>query len=122
MGRSRRLNLNCFIDNANRNRIHRAAKLMALTIRFNGLVRDGVVTDYAELARLGRVSRARISQIMSLLNLAPDIQEALLFLAHVESERDPVTERVLRPTVPEVDWGRQRGMWEGLSAKRRTAD
>ena len=36
--------------------------------------------DYAELARLGRVTRARMTQIMKLLDLAPDIQEQILFL------------------------------------------
>ncbi len=44
------------------------------------LIREGVVTDYAELARLGHVTRARVTQIMNLLHLAPDIQETLLFL------------------------------------------
>ena len=34
----------------------------------------------AELARLGRVSRARITQIMDLLMLAPEIQEEVLHL------------------------------------------
>ena len=62
-------------------RLPRISRLMALAIRFDGLVREGVVADQAELARLGHVSRARITQIMNLLHLAPDIQEALLFLA-----------------------------------------
>jgi hypothetical protein len=92
-------------------RVPRVAKLMALAIRFDGLIRDGVVADYAELARLGHVTRARITQIMNLLNLAPDIQEEILHQPRVESGRDPVTERDLRPIVVEVDWGRQRGMW-----------
>ena len=61
-------------------RVPRVTKLMALAIRLDGLIRDGVVTDQAELARLGRVSRARLTQIMNLLWLAPDIQEAILFL------------------------------------------
>jgi len=52
---------------------------MALAIRFDDLIRRGEVRDYADLARLGHVSRARITQIMNLLNLAPDIQERLLF-------------------------------------------
>lgn len=97
-------------------RIPRVSRLMALAIRFDGLIRDGVVADQAELARLGQVSRARVSQIMNLLCLAPDIQEAILFLPPVESGRDPVTERELRVIVGEVDWGRQRGMWEGSEA------
>lgn len=58
----------------------RITKLMALAIRFDSLVSRGEVQDYADLARLGYVTRARITQIMNLLNLAPDIQEALLFL------------------------------------------
>ena len=57
-----------------RGRVPRVSKLLALAHRFQGLVRKGEVADYAALARLGRVSRARISQIMSLLSLAPDLQ------------------------------------------------
>ena len=92
-------------------RVPRVARLMALAIRFDQLIRDGVVSDQAELARVGHVSRARLTQIMNLLNLAPDIQEAMLFLPRIERGRDPVTERDLRPIAAEVDWGRQRGMW-----------
>jgi hypothetical protein len=43
-------------------------------------LRDETIRDYAELARLGRVTRARMTQIMKLLDLAPDIQEQILFL------------------------------------------
>ncbi|WP_339748247.1 hypothetical protein [uncultured Rubinisphaera sp.] len=46
---------------------------------------------YAEPARLVYVSRARMTQIMNLLNLAPEIQEAILFLLQVEQGGDPVT-------------------------------
>ena len=92
-------------------RIPRVSKLMALAIRFDQLIRDGVVADQAELARLGHVSRARVTQIMNLLNLAPDIQEELLFLPPVEQGRDAVTERELRAIVAEVDWRRQRLNW-----------
>ena len=60
--------------------IPRIARLMALAIRFEGLLRDETIRDYAELARLGRVTRARMTQIMKLLDLAPDIQEQILFL------------------------------------------
>ena len=69
---------------------------MALATRFDQLIRDGVVTDYADLARLGHVTGARMSQIVNLLNLAPDIQEALLSLPQLECGKDPVTEWVLR--------------------------
>ena len=63
-----------------------------------------------ELARFGRVSRARVSPILNLLQLAPDIQEAILFELPVESGREPVTERDLRPIAAEAESERQRGM------------
>lgn len=69
------------------------------------------LADPAELARLGGVSRARVSQIMNLLQLAPDIQEAILCLPRVESGRDPVGERELRRIVAMADWARQRNSW-----------
>src|SRR5262245_42532270 len=71
-------------------RVPRVARLMALALKFDGLVRSGVVKDYAELALLGRVTRARVTQIMNLLHLAPDIMEQLLFLPTVERGRDPL--------------------------------
>ena len=61
-------------------RVPRISRLMALAIRFEDLVRSGEMADFAEIAELGQVTRARVSQIVNLLNLAPDIQEAILFL------------------------------------------
>src|SRR6266851_3593120 len=61
-------------------RVPRVSRLMALAIRFDNLIRAGEVTGYAELAALGHVTRARMSQVMCLLCLAPDIQEEVLFL------------------------------------------
>ena len=89
----------------------RITKLMALAIKLDSLVREGVVKDYAELARLGHVTRARMSQIMSLLNLAPDIQEAILFLPKTIKGRDPISSREVIRLAAEVDWERQRGQW-----------
>jgi hypothetical protein len=88
----------------------RIARLMALAIRFDGLLRDNKIRDYAELARLGRVTRARMTQIMKLLNLAPDIQEQILFLPHVRG----LNERNLRPIVSRIDWDEQRRMFQKM--------
>ena len=96
-------------------RVPRVSRLMALAIRFDGLIRDGVVTDQAELARLGHVTRARLTQIMNLLRLAPEIQEAILFLPRVERGRDPIKERQLRPIAAQPDWRKQRTMWSAIS-------
>jgi hypothetical protein len=91
--------------------VPRLAHLMALAIHFDGLIRKGMVRDYAELARLGHVTRARVTQIMNFLELGPDIQEAILFLPSTASGRDPISERQVRPTVAEPDWRRQQRMW-----------
>lgn len=92
-------------------RAPRVARLMALAIRMDQLIRDGVVADQAELARLGHVTRARVTQVMNLLCLAPDIQQAILFLPATVRGRDAVTERDLRPIAGVPDWRKQRRMW-----------
>lgn len=97
-------------------RIPRVSRLMALAIRFDQLIRDGVIADQAELSRLGHVTRARLTQIMNLLSLAPDIQEAILFLPTTERGRESITERDLRPIAALTDWRVQRKMW-GKSAE-----
>ena len=94
--------------------VPRISRLMALAIRMEKLVRDGQVADYADLARLAHVTRARITQIMNLLHLAPDIQEAILFLPRIDGSRAAITERHLCPIAAVPDWHKQRRMWEEL--------
>ncbi len=101
-------------DDVPAGRVPRVTRLMALAIRFDHLIRSGAITDQADLARLGHVSRARVTQIMNLLHLAPSIQEEVLFLPRVTSGHDPITERDLRAVAAEVDWGHQREAWRRL--------
>lgn len=101
---------------ASTGRVPRVSRLMALAIRFDRLIRDGVVADQAELSRLGHVTRARLTQIMNLMTLAPDIQEAILFLPATERGREPITERDLRPISALADWRMQRRMWSNLTS------
>lgn len=58
-------------------------------------------------------TRARITQLLDLKLLAPDIQEALL-MAEVEPGWDPVTERSLRKIAMQACWGDQRSRWHTL--------
>lgn len=95
-------------------RVPRVARLMALAIRFDQMIREGVVADQAELARLGHVSRARLTQIMNLLSLAPDLQEELLFSPATARGRANMTERHLRPIAAMTDWRQQRQLWAKL--------
>jgi hypothetical protein len=92
-------------------RVPRVARWMALALRFERLLREGHVARYADLARLGHVTQARVSQIMNLLYLAPDIQEALLFLPRTQRGRDPIILRDLQPIAAKLSWREQRRLW-----------
>jgi len=102
------------VDSTAPGRVPRISRLMALAIRFDRLIREGKVSDQSELARLAHVTQPRMTQIMNLLHLAPDIQEELLFLTRVTSGRDCVHEKMLRPVVAEKDWKTQRRLWTHL--------
>ena len=77
---------------------------------------SGEVKDYAELARLGHVSRARITQIMNLLLLAPEIQEEILFLPKTVEGHDPIKLKHLQPIALEMDWLIQRKKWSNINS------
>jgi hypothetical protein len=97
-------------------RIPRISKLMALAIRFEGLLATGEVSDQSELARLAKVTQPRMTQIMNLLHLAPDIQEELLHLPPAVHGKDHFHERMLRPVAALNSWGDQRHLWLRLRA------
>jgi hypothetical protein len=101
-------------------RLHRISRLMALAIKCDGLIRAHVLSDYSDIASLGRVSKPRVTQIMNLLNLAPDIQEYLLFLPSTTLCRDRLSERHLRPIARMVDWSEQRELFAALCAVHST--
>lgn len=92
-------------------RLPRITRLMALAIKFQGMIDRAEVEDYADLARLGYLTAARITQIINLLNLAPSIQEEILTLP-AGSRR--VFERRLRPVTSQVLWDEQRRIWPSV--------
>ncbi len=95
-------------------RVPRVARLMALALRCEQLLCAGTVRDYVTLTKLGQVSRGRITQLMNLRQLAPDIQEQILFLAPVQQGRDPIHLHQLQPLAAILDWRKQRRMWKVL--------
>ena len=97
-------------------RVPLVSRLMALAIHFDRLLQSGEVRDQASLAAVGHVTRARVTQIMNLLQLAPDIQEEILFLPKTEKGRDAVREGDLRPITMTLDWKKQRQMWRLIKA------
>jgi hypothetical protein len=90
----------------------RVARLVALAHRLENLVRSGEVKDYIELDRLGHVTPARIAQIVVLSQLAPQIQEYLLFLSSEHSGF--IGELQLREIARELHWDHQRARFEKL--------
>jgi DNA invertase Pin-like site-specific DNA recombinase len=95
-------------------RVPRITRLLALALKFEGLIRSGSVSNYAALAQLGQVSRARVTQMASLLNLAPDIQEEILFLRPTEAKQLRISEPLLRKLTATLRWNQQREQWRSL--------
>lgn len=91
-------------------RLPRITKMMALAIRLDHLIKSGQVNDQAELSRVGHVSRARLTQIMDLNLLAPDIQEEILFRPLDQSTRVNITEWQLRKVSKVGAWSKQRAL------------
>lgn len=98
-------------------RVPRIARLMALALRCERLIQDGTVADQSELARFGQITTSRMTQIMSLLNLAPDLQEQILFLPSTKRGRDAVKETDVRPIAATLDWRKQRRIWAALQRR-----
>ena len=78
--------------------VSRAARMLALAHYVDRLVEEGSVKSYADAARQLGVTRARMSQIVNLLNLSPRVQEGLLLgVLHL-------SERRIRALVAGVEW------------------
>jgi hypothetical protein len=98
----------------------RVARLLALAHAIERQIQAGEIKDYADVARRHGFTRARVSQVMNLLLLAPDIQEEILGMVATPG-REPVTERHLREVVKTVVWGEQRLVWSKI-ARRSACD
>ena len=79
----------------------RAARMLALAHHVERQIEDGTIPGYAAAARALGVTRARVTQLMNLLLLAPELQ------ARIASRELVVTERVLRQVVGEPLWEEQ---------------
>lgn len=95
-------------------RIPRVTQVMALAIHFQEMIQRGEAHDYADLARLGCLTRERMSQIMELVWLAPDIQQAILEFPPTRVARFPIGELAVRRVAEKLCWVEQRAMWRKL--------
>jgi hypothetical protein len=95
-------------------RLPRITRYMALAIYYEDLINQGHVQDYAEIAMLGHVTRARVSQIMNLRLLAPHIQEQLLQLPRTTQGRDTLSLNALQKVALDPIWIHQLNKWNYL--------
>lgn len=91
-------------------------RMLALAYHLQGLVDKGVVSDYADIARLSGLSRPRITQIMNLIMLAPTIQEEIL--SFPKSFMGGINERNLRKVLTTPVWREQTKIWEEIKSAK----
>ncbi len=97
-----------------RGKLPRVAEVLALAIGFDDMIRRGLAKDHSDLARLGCISKERISQVMRLLWLAPDIQQEILNQPRTPFGRFPVGEVAVRRIASIMLWREQRDAWARL--------
>jgi DNA invertase Pin-like site-specific DNA recombinase len=95
-------------------RVPRITRLLALALKFEELIGSGTLSNYAAVAQVAQVSRSRVTQMTSLLNLAPDIQEEILFLPSTEAKQLRISEPSLRKLTATLLWNQQREQWKAL--------
>lgn len=95
-------------------RIPRVTEVVALAIQFQDMIQRGDARDYADLARLGCLTRERMSQIMELVWLAPDIQQEILEFPPNSAPRFAISEVAARRIAADLDWAEQRVQWHKL--------
>jgi hypothetical protein len=94
----------------------RIARQVALAHALRRRLERGEFADFADMARQFGFTRARVTQLMDLLLLAPEVQEEILLL-ELPAGAQPISERALREALcRSVDWREQRRVWEGLKA------
>jgi len=85
----------------------RVAVMLALAHKIQQAIDAGTVRDRAEVARRLGFTRARITHLLDLTLLAPDLQEQMLDLEAVDGV-EPISERELRKVAHAGSWREQR--------------
>ena len=80
----------------------RVVELLRKAIEWQALLESGEFTSQGDIATREGITRARVTQIMGILRLAPEIQEQILYMPD-DTRRPLVTERILRPIVTIAD-------------------
>jgi hypothetical protein len=100
-------------------RLPRITQVLALAIYLEDMIRRGEAKDYADLARMSCLCRERVSQIVRLNYLAPDIQVELLYLPPTSTGHYPISETAMRKIANLLSWADQRHEWAALKQRHR---
>ena len=76
--------------------VPKMTRMLILGYHFERLVRDGKVKNYAEIARLTGLSRARVTQIVNLTLLTPRVQDEILSAGDRNGDPHPLERRLRR--------------------------
>ena len=88
----------------------RVAVMLALAHTIQRRIDEGDLWDRADAARRMGLTRARVTQLLDLTLLAPDIQEQVLHLESVDG-LELMSDRTLQPIAHVVSWAEQRERW-----------
>jgi hypothetical protein len=105
-----------------RDKLPRITHTMAQALLFEDSLARGEATDHADLARLSALSRERVSQVMKMLWLAPDIQEEILRLQPVRRGEFSIMVPEVAAIADEILWEDQRTLWSNLKQKKESDD
>ncbi len=93
----------------------KVARMLALAHHLQRTIDNGLVADRAAVARRLGLTRARVTQLLDLLLLAPDLQARVLQLESVDAH-EPTSERLLRAVSHGRTWEMQRRLWAQLGS------
>lgn len=99
-----------------RGRLPHITVQLARAHRLQKLLDEGQVKSRRELAKLAGVTPARVTQLLDLLFLAPDIQEEVLLFPRTTRRRDSITERDARLVAGATAWPEQRKLWADVKS------
>ena len=96
----------------------RVVELLRKAIEWHALLESGEASNQAAIARREGITRARVTQVMGMLQLAPEIQQHILSMP--DAVRRPViSERALRPIAQLENAREQKARFEGLMEQGR---
>ena len=101
-------------------RTPRVVELLRKAIEWQALLESGEATNQAEIARREGITHARVTQVMGMLRLAPEIQQHILSMPDMV-RRPVITERALRPIARMEERGDQLAVFSELTDRCRDA-